>query len=265
MVESAWLGGSNAMTEAHPNARLEAFCDGVFAIALTLLILEVKLPAMESIASTPELWRALEHLLPSVLAFVLSFVIILITWVNHRATLRLVHSSSARFLYANGFLLLTVVSIPFPTAMLGAFIRTDHAAPAVVLYNAVLAAQAIGWILVTGAALRDQLIADESSKARIRVNNRHGFFAFALYSLFAIAAFWFPVAVVVVTTLSWAFWLVLGMRMKHAWASRPAAGRRSATRFARGGGSGFSASGKPCGRATRARPARWAWAGSRAG
>ena len=107
------------MTNPHANARLEAFCDGVFAIALTLLILEVKLPSTESIANTAELWRALRHLTPSVFAFVLSFCIILITWVNHHAVLKLVTGSSASFIYANGFLLLSVVAIPFTAGLLG--------------------------------------------------------------------------------------------------------------------------------------------------
>ncbi len=81
------------MAEANANSRLETFCDGVFAIALTLLIIDVRLPAPESIASTSEFWRALQHLTPTVFAFVLSFGIILITWVNHHAALKLVNKS----------------------------------------------------------------------------------------------------------------------------------------------------------------------------
>src|SRR6185503_4162693 len=129
------------MTQANDNARLEAFSDGVFAIALTLLIIEVRIPQMQAIATTTELWHALRHVLPTVFAFLLSFAVIFITWVNHRSALLLVRGSSAPFLYANGFLLLTVVSIPFPTSLLGEYVLTDHAAPAVVIYNAVLAIQ----------------------------------------------------------------------------------------------------------------------------
>jgi uncharacterized membrane protein len=205
-----------AMTHAHANARLEALSDGVFAIAMTLLILDVRLPSTAGMASTSELWRALQQLAPSVFAFVLSFGVILITWVNHRATLELVGDSSASFLYANGFLLLTVVSLPFSTGLLGAFLWTDHAAPAVVLYDAVLAVQAIGWILVDGTALKNHLTTDERATATLREGRRNGFFAFALYGLLAVTALWFPVAVAIVTTVSWIFWLVLGLRMKHA-------------------------------------------------
>ena len=67
------------MADAHPNTRLEAFCDAVFAIALTLLIIDIKVPASEEIRTTRELWLALRHLGPSICAFVLSFAFILIT------------------------------------------------------------------------------------------------------------------------------------------------------------------------------------------
>ena len=207
---------STALTAVNANARLEAFCDAVFAIALTLLIIDIRLPSMESISTTPALWRALQQLGPSVFAFLLSFGIILITWVNHHATLRLVHKSSAAFIYANGFLLLTVVFIPFPTALLGAFVSTDHAAPAVVIYNAVLSMQAIAWIFLTSAALNDHLATDERSRATLRENKNHGYGAFVLYALLAIAALWWPLTVAIVTTASWIFWLALGIRMKHA-------------------------------------------------
>ena len=204
------------MTRTETNARLEALSDGVFAIAMTLLIIDIKLPATESLTTTSELWRALQRLAPSVFAFVLSFGIILITWVNHHATLRLVGSSSPSFIYANGFLLLTVVTMPFPTALLGAFLWTDHAVPAVVLYNAVLALQALGWILLGGAALASRLTIDERSAAAMRESRRNGYFAFVLYLTLAITGLWFPLAVVLVTAASWSFWLVLSIRLKHA-------------------------------------------------
>ena len=67
------------MSEANPNSRLEAFCDGVFAIALTLLIIDIKIPSTKEINTTTEFWSVLKHIAPSVLAFLLSFIIILIT------------------------------------------------------------------------------------------------------------------------------------------------------------------------------------------
>ena len=107
------------MSEPHQTSRLEAFCDGVFAIALTLLIIDIKIPPTEKINTTADFWLALKHIIPSIFAFILSFIIILITWVNHHNSLKLVNKSSSAFIYANGFMLLTVVFIPFPSSLIG--------------------------------------------------------------------------------------------------------------------------------------------------
>ena len=131
------------MSEPNHTLRLEAFCDAVFAIAMTLPIIDVKLPLHEAITSADALWGALLHALPSIGAFVLSFTVILITWVNHHAHMKLVGKPTASFIYANGVLLLFVVFFPFPTSLLGEFIFTDHSAPAVVLYNATLGMQSL--------------------------------------------------------------------------------------------------------------------------
>jgi hypothetical protein len=78
----------------NPNARLETFCDGVFAIAITLLILEVKVPPLESIHSKAELWTSFARLWPSFFALLLSFTVILITWVGHHNLLKSIYCLS---------------------------------------------------------------------------------------------------------------------------------------------------------------------------
>ncbi len=203
------------MAEANPNSRLETFCDGVFAIALTLLIIDIKIPSTERIDTTNDLWLALKHILPSIFAFVLSFIIILITWVNHHGGLKLINRSSAAFIFANGFLLLTVVFIPFPTALMGEYLLTDHSSPAVILYVSTMAIQAIGWILFTSAVIKNQLAKDEKSELTIRENRKYGYFAFIVYSICAIIAFWFPLTIAIITTCIWIFWLIVSISFKH--------------------------------------------------
>jgi uncharacterized membrane protein len=202
------------MAETNPNSRLEAFCDGVFAIALTLLIIDIKIPSTEAINSNADFWHALKHIAPSISAFVLSFIIILITWVNHHNAIKLVNKSSASFIYANGFLLLSVVFIPFPTTLIGEHLLTDHAAPAVILYNVVLILQAFGWILISSAVLKDRLSKSEKSTLTIRTNRRFGYFAVVIYTVCAIIAFWFPLTIAIITALIWIFWLIWGISLK---------------------------------------------------
>ncbi len=203
------------MPEVNPNSRLEAFCDGVFAIALTLLIIDIKTPSYIEINDTGEFWIALKHIAPSVFTFILSFVIILITWVNHHGALKQVNRSSPSFIYSNGFLVLTVVFLPFPTSLLGEHLLTDHAVPAVVLFNSTLALQAFGWVLLTGAALKNKLAKDEKGILILRGYNRYGYFAVILYSVCTIVAFWFPFGIALFTTATWIFWLIFGISVKN--------------------------------------------------
>ena len=207
------------MSEKSPNARLEAFCDGVFAIALTLLIIDIKAPSSSAITSTATLWRALQGILPSIFAFLLSFAIIFITWMNHHSIFQSINKSSGAFIYSNAFLLLTVVFIPFPTALLGNYLLTDHAVPAVVIYNAVIALQAIGWVLFCGAALRDKLTKDDAATATLRTSYRNAWLSIVLYSALAAVAVWFPQPVAAITTLTWIFWLGFGLFTLKAAAS----------------------------------------------
>lgn len=71
------------MTDKNANARLEALSDGVFAIAMTLLVIELRAPDPESIHRAADLWATVRHAAPTVAAFLLSFTIIFLTWVNH--------------------------------------------------------------------------------------------------------------------------------------------------------------------------------------
>jgi uncharacterized membrane protein len=200
------------MAETNSNSRLEAFCDGVFAIALTLLVIDIKLPSTVSITSNSEFWDALVHMAPTVFAFLLSFIVILISWVNHHTALKLVNGSSPAFIYANGFLLLTVVFLPFPTALLGEFLFTNHAAPAVILYDAVMAFQTVGWILLSKTAMASGLAKNEQAAASAVKNLRYAYFALVLYTVLAVLALWFPLAIAGVTALIWLFWLIYGIR-----------------------------------------------------
>lgn len=104
--------------------RLETFCYGVFAIAITLLIIEVHVPVGEE----EHLWVALLGLWPSYLAYLISFSNIGIGWVNHHGMFQNFRSVDRNLLFINLFLLLTVAFLPFPTALLAEYVRHEEAA-----------------------------------------------------------------------------------------------------------------------------------------
>jgi uncharacterized membrane protein len=94
--------------------RLEAFSDAVFAIAITLLVLELDVPG----AGEGDLWQALLDEWPSFLSYLLSFGVIGIIWVNHHAVLDHLRQADRTLLFLNLIFLFWVTFIPFPTAVL---------------------------------------------------------------------------------------------------------------------------------------------------
>ncbi len=193
------------------NGRLETFCDGVFAIAITLLVLEFKRPTAEEVATSQDLWHYLLHLLPSVYAFLLSFLIIGVQWATHHLFMKLVDRASNPFVYANIFALLPYAIMPFPTALMAEFWATPTRAPAVVLYSFTILLGNIGWLLLTYTALRPKPLTRSAEAEKIIRNLRkQAIGAFWLYLSCTILAFWFPLAISLVLTLSYLVWLALG-------------------------------------------------------
>jgi uncharacterized membrane protein len=123
-----------------PTARLAAFSDGVFAVAVTLLVLEVHVPQ----ASGPQLSENLLHGLleqaPKFFSYALSFMIICIWWVAHHHLLDLVRRTDRGLLWLNSLFLLCLAFVPFPTAMMGDYPRERVA---VMFYGAVTTAAGI--------------------------------------------------------------------------------------------------------------------------
>jgi uncharacterized membrane protein len=111
--------------------RIEAFSDGVFAIAITLLILEIKVP----VSGTPDLGSQLARQWPSYVAFVISFFFVGIMWINHHRLFSHIKRADNTLLVLNLVLLLGVTSVPFPTAVLAQHLGGSGERIAMILYN----------------------------------------------------------------------------------------------------------------------------------
>jgi TMEM175 potassium channel family protein len=149
----------------HPNEtqRIEAFSDGVFAIAITLLIIEIGVP---HVTGEESLRSALGDLWPSYGAYVLSFVTIGIYWANHHSFFRLFVRVDHFFLIVNVFFLMAIAFLPFPTAVLGEYLSQDeYRNTAVRFYALGLLLPAFGWLMVwlyaNGRGLVDERLAPE--------------------------------------------------------------------------------------------------------
>lgn len=113
------MAETNAKSET---GRIEAFSDGVFAIAITLLILTVKVPIAAELGEGG-LSAALLAQWPQYLAFVTSFATILAKWINHHRIFTYIQRSDHTLLYWNGLVLLLVTFLPFPTALMAEYLQ----------------------------------------------------------------------------------------------------------------------------------------------
>jgi uncharacterized membrane protein len=103
-------------------SRVEAFSDGIFAIIVTLLVLEIKVPEIHHHDSVTELTDALIGMLPKVLSWIVSFLIVCVIWVNHHTIFQQVKTVTHGVFWLNANLLLWCSFIPFPTALMGDYI-----------------------------------------------------------------------------------------------------------------------------------------------
>ncbi len=141
--------------EAKETARLETFADGVFAIAITLLVLEIHIPA-----TGEDLSAGLLAQWPSFAAYVTSFLGIGVMWVSHHQMFAIIHRTTPTFLFLNVLFLLPVAFIPYPTAVVAQHIlEPDSRTLAVLLYGAVSTAVAVMFNVLWGYAIRGNLIA----------------------------------------------------------------------------------------------------------
>ena len=123
-------------------SRLEAFSDGVFAIVITLLILDIRFPDV----AYSEFKTSLVSLLPRILAYVMSFIIIGLYWVVHHTSMHAIKKTDRGFLWLNILLLLFVSFIPFPTSLLGRY--PFQAWPIIIYGFTLIASNVVGYIML---------------------------------------------------------------------------------------------------------------------
>ena len=107
--------------------RLEAITDGVFAICLTLLVLEIKIPHIVPEQTEVQILSALKTMLPKVAVYFMSFLTIGLFWLGHSAQLQLLEKSDIRLTWINLFFLFFISLIPFSTSFLGEFANSKIA------------------------------------------------------------------------------------------------------------------------------------------
>ncbi len=184
--------------------RLEAFSDGVLAIVITIMVLELKVPHGAD-------WTALAGLAPVFLSYVLSFVYVGIYWNNHHHMLQAVKAVDGATLWANLHLLFWLSLVPFATGWMG----ENHFAPATVaVYGVVLIACALAYAMLAWA-LRCRHPAS-SAFARAFGHGSKETLSMVLYAIAIALSFAWPWVSLVLYALVAAVWLVPDRRFARA-------------------------------------------------
>jgi uncharacterized membrane protein len=156
-VREPTAGESSKRMDLLPKSRLEAFSDGVFAIAITLLVLEIEVPM-----GTESLWQALAEEWPSFLGYLVSFAFIGGLWMTHVSVTRLVKRGDSTFYGLNLLVLLFVAILPFSTKLMATHLGDKWEQGAVLLFgaNLVLASAIINATI--GYAMREEDLRDDT-------------------------------------------------------------------------------------------------------
>jgi uncharacterized membrane protein len=188
----------------HPMAttRLEAFSDGVIAILITIMVLELRPP--EDVT-----WRALQPIVPIFLAYVLSFIFLGIYWANHHHMLQLVERVNGGILWANLHLLFWLSLVPFATAWMG---EHHRASIPTALYGTVLLCSGGAYTILQRALIREQGALSRLAAAIGR--DTKGLASVAGYAVAIPIAFYMPVIAQLLYVTMAMMWLVPDRRIE---------------------------------------------------
>jgi len=197
-------------------ARIEAFSDGVFAIAITLLILDVKVPPLNV-----NLGPALVRQWPTYAAYLISFWFIGIMWVNHHRLFTHIHRADNALLFLNLLPLLAVSAVPFPTALVAAHYRSADRIAAVAVFNGLYVVIALFFNVLWGHAVRAKLLDGALLDSADSISRQYAIGPVAYLACFALT--WLSVPASLILNIALAMFFAIPPRV----ANRKSAGRQA--------------------------------------
>jgi len=200
-------------TRLSPTGRVEAFSDGVMAIAITLLVLDLKVPPLEDVQNGG-LAAALAARWPSYVAYLAAFLTIGIIWLNHRTLVDRIARFDARLHWLNLMLLLGVATLPWPTALVAEYVQRGgpDASAATVLYGLLATLMSVPWgFFWRHLADKPELLEPGYDAAYARAEWRRGTVGLPIYIVATLVALAWPLV---------ALGLYLGIAILYAMTSQ---------------------------------------------
>ena len=200
-------------TEKNPYltmGRLEAFTDGVFAIAITLLVMEIKVPGHARIEEAGSLYNALIQLWPHYLSYIVSFFVIGVWWSSMHHFHQIVKRTNHAFNLINIFFFMTIAFIPFTTAVMGEYIsEPEHRQAAVTVYCLGYYLPSVAALIMVLYAFPNYRLADPAITKKFLNTFRLKVIAGQVLTLAAlVVSFFFPLAALVITGLAFVMFFI---------------------------------------------------------
>jgi uncharacterized membrane protein len=199
---------TNAAELQKETLRIETFSDGVFCIAVTLLSIEIGVELHGDI-SNRGLQEALLHKWPICLAYVISFINVLLAWIGHHGLFKMFRQSDGSIMMTNGLLLMLVALVPFPTKTLGEFLLTDALQTAVIFYTGYFVLVSLAFRLLWYAASRKkELLVHGITASQIKQTTRNENIGLICNTLIFGVAFINPWAALILSFVMWVYWIM---------------------------------------------------------
>ncbi len=188
-------------------ARIEAFSDAVFAIAITLLVLELHVPARDSFHNPSDFLKKISEEWPSFLAFALSFFSIFIMWVNHHKLFKQIYKRTTALMFSNGLILFLATCISYPTALLALYLNSSSAKVVVAIYTGLfvlinLSFNLLWWI----ASKNKELLRPEITQKGVEAIRRNYLYGLPVHLAAFACSFILPGISLVLCAGLWTYW-----------------------------------------------------------
>ncbi len=187
--------------------RIEGFSDAVFAIAITLLVLDLHVPEENTISNGNDLLVFMKNQWPAFLAFFLSFFSIFIMWVNHHKIFKQIYRRNSAVMFANGLILFLVSAVSYPTALLARYFNGEASSAVVAIYTGIFVLINLSYNLLWFLASKNKkLLRPGITDEAIRKIHNNYLYGFPIYIIALAFSFWIPSVSLVIILGLWIFW-----------------------------------------------------------
>lgn len=190
--------------------RLEAFSDGIFGVAITLLAIEIGISEYEN-PTNGNLWGKIVEKWPEYFAYFNSFATVLLIWMGHHKILNRIWKANHWIILLNGLVLLFVVLFPFPTRTVGNFIGTPAQNTAISFYAGFTGIIVLTMFFLNLGILNNRKVITNPEKniSWFKNQTKQQLVAILVYGIATVLAFYLPNVALALTFLMWVFWAIV--------------------------------------------------------